>query len=314
MAFHRSPAAPGEESEALVEARGDLVGTHHSGAGGRELDRERYSVQPPADLGDRGRSVGVEHEITARLLGAFHEELHCVCGDDLCGRRPLVGQRKRPHHHHPLAAHSEPFAPGREHTDAGARRQKSCDQLRSGVEEVLAVVEHDQELLANGEWRGDSRSSTARVAAARQRPRPRRPAVLRVSLSGASSQSHAPSGYSGRTRPRSARRDGVLPTPPTPINVTTRAGRSASTTSSTSSSRPTKASSWSGRFVGNASQTNATGKVRLEIRDARTWNTRSGSPRSRSRCSPRSTSSSSCRARAHRWRATPRPGRRDRQP
>ena len=92
VAFHRGAAAASEQPEALVETGRDLVGTHHAGAGRRELDGERDSVQPPADLGDRGRGLRVELEVTARLLGALDEELHRVCGEDSAvGARPRSG-------------------------------------------------------------------------------------------------------------------------------------------------------------------------------------------------------------------------------
>ena len=68
------------------------------------------------------------------------------------------------------------------------------------------------------------------------------------SLAAASSHSHAPSGKRGSISAATwvARR--VLPTPPTPIRVTSRASSRAFATRSSSSSRPMNDVSWSGRL------------------------------------------------------------------
>ena len=101
----------------------------------------------------------------------------------------------------------------------------------------------------------------------------------------ASSHSHAPSGKRGRSSAATWRASRVLPTPPTPVTVTSRDDWSASATQASSSWRPTNELAVDGRLVGKLSSERSGGK-----RSSPSWKTRWGPERSRSRCSPRSTS------------------------
>ena len=65
LARQRGAAAAGQQPEAVVQPRGDLLRRKHLDARGRQLDRQRDAVQPVADLRDGGR-IGVrQREVAA---------------------------------------------------------------------------------------------------------------------------------------------------------------------------------------------------------------------------------------------------------
>ncbi len=76
-------------------------------------------------------------------VGALDEELRRG------GVKVVAGYRhgKRPHREDALAAQREPLATRREHPDAGTGMGQRADELRRGVEHVLAVVDDEQQLL-----------------------------------------------------------------------------------------------------------------------------------------------------------------------
>ena len=100
-------------------------------------------------------------------------------------------------------------------------RQDGLDQIGGGVQHVFAVVEHQQPLpalqggghslghAAPGLWVTPSTAATASGTAA-------------ASLTAASSKNHTPSGNSSTSRPATSSASRVLPTPPTPVSVTSR--------------------------------------------------------------------------------------------
>ena len=50
----RRPATPRQQVEAILKAGGDRIQRHRAHAGSGKLDRERYAVEMPADLRNRG--------------------------------------------------------------------------------------------------------------------------------------------------------------------------------------------------------------------------------------------------------------------
>ena len=73
------------------------------------------------------------------------------------------------------------------------------------------------------------------------------------SPTGANSTSHTPSGNSAASSAATCTARRVLPTPPTPVRVTSRCARTCSASSFTSTSRPTKLVTCTGRLPGTAS-------------------------------------------------------------
>ena len=74
MPFRRVARAARENRESLLEPGEQRLGREHLRAGRRELDRERETVETPADLPDRvgPADVGVDRG------GALHEEIDRV--------------------------------------------------------------------------------------------------------------------------------------------------------------------------------------------------------------------------------------------
>ena len=86
------PARAGEQPEAIIEPRGNLL--HRQGADpcSGELDRERDAVEPPADLGDRGGISFGDPEFRDGGDRALHEEANGLVLRELV-RADRVGVR-----------------------------------------------------------------------------------------------------------------------------------------------------------------------------------------------------------------------------
>ena len=102
------------------------------------------------------------------------------------------------------------------------------------------------------------------------------------SATGARSTSQQPSSKVGATAAATPSARRVFPTPPTPVNVSSRSRLAVSARFITSSVRPRSSVRMVGRLVGTASTVRRCGNV-----PPPTWKTCSGAARSRSRCSPR---------------------------
>ena len=94
------------------------------------------------------RVVVVEHEVRLRGLGPLGEETNRgdlpECVELLL---PARRHRERRHRPHDLAGDAERLAAGGQHVHVRAPPQHQLDELTGGVEDVLAVVEHQQEVL-----------------------------------------------------------------------------------------------------------------------------------------------------------------------
>ena len=134
----RRSGARAEQTEALAEPAGQLRGAEHGHPCRRELDGQRHAVQPAADLRRRGRLVTVVVGGVYRA-GAIGEQLH--------GRPRVVGggQRKGCHEPAVLAVHGEGLAAGGQHRDARALGDEPIGQAPGCLDEVFAVVQHEQQ-------------------------------------------------------------------------------------------------------------------------------------------------------------------------
>ena len=101
----------------------------------RQLDRQRHPVQAPTDLGHGGGVVVGDGEVGPGQSGAVGEQLDGV-----------VGQRQRGHLPHRFARHAERLAARGEHGQPRRGTEQGDDQLRARLEQVLAVVQHQQHL------------------------------------------------------------------------------------------------------------------------------------------------------------------------
>ena len=107
--------------------------------------------------------------------GPLQEQLHRFVRGQLLQRRRVrwVGRGEGGHQIGALAGHPQAFAAGRQHAQVGAGRQQCRDQGGAGAEQVLAVVQH-QEQIARAQERGQ-RGQQGLAPAARRRPARRPP-------------------------------------------------------------------------------------------------------------------------------------------
>jgi hypothetical protein len=146
VARQRRTAAAAEQTEDVVQAPRDLLGGYHPDAGGGQLDRQRDAVEPAADLRDRGAVRLAEAEGGEHGARAVDEELHRLAGGQPLRGELLrvVGERERGHQPGRLARNAERLAAARQQREARAAPQQRIGERGAGVDQVLAVVEHEQ--------------------------------------------------------------------------------------------------------------------------------------------------------------------------
>ena len=135
LPFERGAAAAREELEALVEPVDKVVRCHRTHTCGRQLDRERDPVEPPAQLRDRVRVLGREREVVLRVAGPVDEQV--------LGFRAV----ERPHGDDLFSGHRQALAAGCKHRDLRTSLRDAVDDACRRVEQVLAVVEDHQRAL-----------------------------------------------------------------------------------------------------------------------------------------------------------------------
>ena len=149
LPWQRCPAAPGEQPETVVQAFQDLVRSHQPRPGRCQFDGQRHAIQPVAHL-SHGRGVLVR-ERERRLC---HERPvdeqpdRLVPLDSVWSGHPVgIGGGERWDEPRGLAGDVQGLPAGRQ--DAKPRRstQQGLRQVGHVVDDVFAVVEHEQELL-----------------------------------------------------------------------------------------------------------------------------------------------------------------------
>ncbi len=117
----------------------------------RAAASSRASGRPSSAADDRdhvGEGVVVDIEPGAYGRRPLGEQAHRRRAAGLGHPRVRVGQCQRAERHQRLAVDRERFPAGGQHPQAGAARQQRRDQVRDGVDEVLAVVHHEQAFAA----------------------------------------------------------------------------------------------------------------------------------------------------------------------
>ena len=146
MPFYCGAPPAGEEAEPLVEERGDLGRTHRRDSRRGQLDREGDAIEPLADLGDRAGVRRVDRELGNGSLRAFREQPDGRTRGHIVDGRGL-GHAERAKRPDLLSLDGETLAACCEDADAAARVQHGFGQQPGVVEQVLAVVEHQQQFL-----------------------------------------------------------------------------------------------------------------------------------------------------------------------
>ena len=216
------PGAARQHVEHVVEPLGELPDRQHAHPGGGQLDGEGQAVQLAAELCHLG-PVGVgDREVRCDQPRPVAEELN---------RLLLVKRRYRPG---PLAFDAERLAAGGEDGKRGALGEQVLGQGRGRFGQVLAVVEHDQDLLvaAGGLTRGvrwAAMASAGSVPGVSGTPSlaATAGATTSASSSGASSTQATSTAPSPAAPPSAsavaaASASRVLPVPPGPVSVSRR--------------------------------------------------------------------------------------------
>jgi hypothetical protein len=141
-----------EHPKAFRKPLGELRGAHRPHARRRELECQRHAVEPDADLGHRLARRVVEHEVVLHRAGAVDEQLHRGDLGKVLERLVATARyRQRWNRPHDLGGDSKGLPARRQHLHVRAPAQDELDELTRGVEHVLAVVEHEQDLLRREE-------------------------------------------------------------------------------------------------------------------------------------------------------------------
>ena len=157
----------GEQLEPLPETLDDLAGRHRPETGRSELDGERDAVEVATDRHDVGDVVGGDLEGQVGEAGSFGEQPDGVVGHGGGGFDVGVGHRERRHPVHHFAGDAEALAAGGEHGELRASREEFAAESGDGVDDLFAVVEHEQDPLGADrfgegdlEWLPADRSDT----------------------------------------------------------------------------------------------------------------------------------------------------------
>ena len=216
------PAARGEELEPIGESLDDLVRGELCDLRGGELDGQRDAVEPPADLGDVGRVGLGHHEVGAYRDGAVAEQAHRVRGLGELGR-VIRRHGKRRDGVDLFALQLERFTAGREDGDVRAPVEDGVDEVRAAVDQMLAIVQHEEHFPRRQEVDELLRGSAGSVpSASRGRPTAAAatPPTAPASEMGDRSAKKTPSGNRSSSPLAALMARRVFPLPPTPTSVT----------------------------------------------------------------------------------------------
>ena len=136
----------GNHAQAIIEAGEDLGRRERPDARRRELDGERETIEPSAEASDGHRVRLGELERRARRPRAVDEQADGLGRRDAPRRRVGCGKRQHGNQPRTLVGHTERLATGGEDAEAGTLVQQPMDEGRTRVDQVLAVVDHEQKL------------------------------------------------------------------------------------------------------------------------------------------------------------------------
>jgi len=121
--------------------------SERNGAGGRELDGQRNAVQAPADCCDGRRNAPVRREVRLRRARPCDEQLNRAISQQILDILGAVGRHsERRHPVKALIRCSQRLAARRHHMCCRVGPQHCFSHARRGVDHMLAIIEHKQEL------------------------------------------------------------------------------------------------------------------------------------------------------------------------
>ncbi len=136
----------GKQPKTVVEFPGDLLCRHVPAAGRRQFDGQWDPVEAAADLGNGGGVLFRHRERRPSSPGAVEEQAHGVVLREDRYSQGVLNRRSGQGGHAPghLAGHPQWLATGGQHAGGLVSNEQLGDQLGAPVEQVLAVVEHQQ--------------------------------------------------------------------------------------------------------------------------------------------------------------------------
>ena len=145
MTFRKVAIPAPQHRQPILEPFGQRRRVEHAEPARRKLQRERQSVKPLDDLGDRQRVRIGEREVRPDRRGTVDEQPHRFRRDELSSiASPFpCGKLQRRHSVLMLAREPQRDAARRQHLQTGRRVEEVADR-RAAVHELLEVVEHDQ--------------------------------------------------------------------------------------------------------------------------------------------------------------------------
>ena len=113
---------------------------------GRELQCQRDAVETTNHFRDRGGVLLGDPEVGVHRLRPLDEDPHGLAARDR-GEFIGVGHAERSHGHDALTREAQAFAARREHEEPRAPVFERADQGGHRRQQVLAIVEHQEQLL-----------------------------------------------------------------------------------------------------------------------------------------------------------------------
>ena len=141
----RPGGAAGQQARVALQPGGELCRPERRAPGRGQLDSQRHAVQPGAHVRDRSRVTRGQRERGARRAGPGHEQAPGLRRGHRADR-PVLGQFQRRHGEDEFARHVQAFPAGGHDADPGALPGQHDHQPGSRSQDVLAVVQHDQQL------------------------------------------------------------------------------------------------------------------------------------------------------------------------
>jgi hypothetical protein len=134
VALGKRPPGAAERVEPCVERSEDLCRRHHAHPRCGQLNRQREMIEASAQHRDRHLGLPAGKEIGSALTRSLDEQSLSV----------VSLERIQPPHG--LAAHTKEFTTRRENVNAGTGAEEAGRQFSARIDDVLAVVQHEQDI------------------------------------------------------------------------------------------------------------------------------------------------------------------------
>ena len=157
------PAAARQQGEAIVQPRGQTLDAECIDTGRCEFECQRDAVEAATNSGDHGDVARVRREPwRGRACPLDKQPDGAVAQRVLAIRAAFCRHCERRYRVNPLALDAERLAAGGDHARCRVGAQQRLGHLRRGLDHMLAIVEHQHELLRAQRVRDRERRCRAR--------------------------------------------------------------------------------------------------------------------------------------------------------